>query len=312
MANHFRNHEPQRCLVLTFAACRERAYATMPELPEVETVRRGLEELIFANQTEPNWSIAELELLRPDLRYPISEDIPILVAGQKLTRVRRRAKYLLFDLSEGSLISHLGMSGSWRVRASVQDQQLHDHVVLRIRHDIAKERLELVFNDPRRFGMLDYVARADELKHPRLQHLGPEPLDERAFNGPLLFELSRGRKTSIKVLLMNQEIVVGVGNIYASEALFIAGVRPSRLSARVTRTEAELIVKAIREVLKAAIEAGGSSIRDYRQASGDRGGFQNAHRVYGRAGLACFVCGEVIRSSVIANRSTFWCARCQR
>ena len=204
------------------------------------------------------------------------------------------------------MLSHLGMTGSWRQgeESARAEGLLHDHV----RMTFADGR-QLIFNDPRRFGYLDWVT-GDEKSNAFLKHLGPEPLSE-DFSGERLFRLLRKRKAAIKVLLMDQRIVVGVGNIYASESLFRAKVRPSRQGAKVTREECERIVASIREVLAEAIEAGGSTISDYRHADGSSGGFQDRFRVYDRKGQPCLVCGKKVSSRVMGGRSTYWCASCQ-
>ena len=273
----------------------------MPELPEVETVRVGLEEI-----TKKRPVIRRVRMMRPDVRFAIPPELPRRLEGQTIIGVRRRAKYLLLDTPQVILLSHLGMTGSWRV-ASPGDEDKHDHLYI----DLNDGR-RLAFRDPRRFGMLDLIEPGQEASHPRLKGLGPEPLDENQFSAEALYRASRGRRTAVKVLIMDQKVVVGVGNIYASEALFRAGIRPSRAASRLSRADCERLVAAIREVLSEAIRAGGSSIRDYRQSSGEEGSFQTAHKVYDRAGQPCLKCGQLIRTKVIGGRSTYWCVKCQR
>ncbi|MES2855729.1 MAG: bifunctional DNA-formamidopyrimidine glycosylase/DNA-(apurinic or apyrimidinic site) lyase [Bdellovibrionota bacterium] len=275
----------------------------MPELPEVETVRRGLEDLLKKKPV-----VKKIRMIRKDIRFPIPKNLAKLFEGQRIIGVRRRAKYLLIDTEERSLLSHLGMTGSWRLLEGGAKGELdkHDHFLI----DLDDGRT-LAFRDPRRFGIIDYVEHSKESKHKFLHHLGPEPLDEAAFKAEDFFARSRKRKSAIKVFMMDQEIVVGVGNIYASEVLFRSGVRPAKLAGKITKSEAERIVTNVRLVLLEAIKAGGSSISDYRQASGESGGFQDRFKVYDRKGEPCFVCKTPIRTKVLGGRSTFWCPRCQ-
>ncbi len=271
----------------------------MPELPEVETVCRGLEKIL---QNKP--VIKRVRLLRKDLRFPIPPRLPRALSGEVIIGVRRRAKYLLFDTESVILLNHLGMTGSWRLLARNEELGKHDHCLI----ELADGRV-LAFRDPRRFGLLDLIKPGQEAVHPRLKDLGVEPLD--GFSAELLLVKSRKRKVPIKVLLMNQKIVVGIGNIYASEVLFRAGVRPTRSSGTLTRGECARIVEAVKKVLVSAIRAGGSSIRDYRNLGGEEGGFQDQHLVYERAGEPCSICKTAIKSKVMAGRSTYWCPRCQ-
>ncbi len=272
----------------------------MPELPEVETVRAGLEKLLRDRPV-----IQNVKLMRGDIRFPIPPELPKRLEGRRFEAIRRRAKYILFDTAQGALLSHLGMTGSWRfVEAGEEDK--HDHFYIEF-HDGRR----LAFRDPRRFGIIDWVDPGKEREHPRLRSLGVEPLDASAFNDEFLFQASRKRTAPVKTFIMDQRIVVGIGNIYASEALFRAGVRPSRPAGRLTKAECARIVKAAQEVLLEAIAAGGSSIRDYRQADGEEGGFQKRHFVYDRKGLPCRICGSSVKSRVIGGRSTYWCSTCQ-
>ena len=272
----------------------------MPELPEVETMRSGLEMILG-----PIAQIQTVTLMRADIRFKIPKSLPAELKGQRILGVRRRAKYLLFDTPTVSLLSQLGMTGSWRIEKP-GDRDKHDHCLIAL-----TDGRTLVFRDPRRFGVIDLIHQGQESTHKLLKHLGPEPLDEMAFKSDVLYAKSRKRKVSVKVFIMDQKVVVGVGNIYASEVLFRAKVSPLKKSGRLTRLEVERIVAAIRDVLKAAISAGGSSIRDYRQAGGESGAFQDAHLVYDRKGEPCLICGTPIRMRVLGGRSTFWCPSCQ-
>lgn len=273
----------------------------MPELPEVETVRSGLDHLLADHPV-----IQKVRLMRADIRFPIPKNLPKTLKGEPILGVRRRAKYLLMETPKAILLSHLGMTGSWRVLKPGEEDK-HDHCYIEL-----SDGRTLAFRDPRRFGMLDLILKGNEQGHPRLRDLGPEPLDESSFTPEYLFSSSRKRKIPLKAFIMDQRIVVGVGNIYASEVLFRAQIRPQRPAGRLTKLESERLVAMIREVLNEAIEVGGSSIRDYRQASGAEGGFQNEHQVYDREGLPCVQCGAIIRSKVIGGRSTFWCPHCQK
>ena len=287
----------------------------MPELPEVETVCRGL-----AHRMEGR-VLAHLELRRPDLRFPMPAGLAARVEGRRVRRVARRAKYILLHLEDGGvMIAHLGMAGRMVIvgegaagtaAAARPAADPHDHVVFTM-----DDGTEIRFNDARRFGMLDYVPAADELEWHRLfAGLGPEPLGN-AFNGPALAAKLAGRQTSIKAALLDQKVVAGLGNIYVSESLFWAGLSPRRLAATVGGARAERLAAAIKDVLNRAIAAGGSSLRDYVQASGELGYFQHQWAVYGREGEPCPGCdcgGDPgIRRIVQAGRSTFYCPKRQR
>ena len=277
----------------------------MPELPEVETVRRGLEPVLEGRR------IVDVELRRPDLRIPFPPDFATRVAGRTVAGLRRRAKYLLLDLDDGQVvICHLGMSGRMLVepRGRNMPPRGHDHVVLTL-----EDGNRVVFNDHRRFGLMTLTTRTSEGDHPLLAHLASDPLDE-AFTPATLFAGLAGRKTPIKAALLNQAIVGGVGNIYACEALHRARISPRRLAANVGPGRCAALTRALRDVLRLAIAAGGSSLRDHRQASGELGYFQHDFRVYGRENARCpaKLCGGTIRRIVQSNRSTFYCGRCQR
>jgi formamidopyrimidine-DNA glycosylase len=276
----------------------------MPELPEVETVCRGLAQVLDGRV------IAELELRRKDLRFPFPLGLKSLVEGRRVAAVRRRAKYILIHLDDGGvLIAHLGMSGRMVIGpAAGLVLETHDHVVIRTDAGIAVR-----FNDARRFGFLDYTTEDGLSAHKLLRDLGPEPLGNE-FNGPVLAAALAGKLSSIKAALLDQKVVAGLGNIYVSEALFYARLSPRRLAGTVTGGRAEKLAGAIKDVLGRAIEAGGSSLRDYVQTSGELGYFQHQWAVYGKAGERCpgCTCTEHIQRIVQSNRSTFYCAKRQR
>jgi formamidopyrimidine-DNA glycosylase len=271
----------------------------MPELPEVETTRRGIAPVIEGRR------IAALVVREPRLRWPVPRSLADEIAGQSVSGVRRRAKYLLIDLERGSLILHLGMSGSLRVLPPDTPLIDHDHVDI-----LLDSGLALRFNDPRRFGSLLWT-RADPLTHPLLVRLAPEPL-EADFNGAYLYAASRGRRVAIKQLLMNSYVVVGVGNIYASEALFRARINPRRAAGRLSRVQLAKLARAIKSVLAIAIRVGGTTLRDYVGADGNPGYFRQKLYVYERAGKPCRVCRTPIRQFTQGQRSTYYCPRCQR
>jgi len=271
----------------------------LPELPEVETTRRGIRGAMRGRQ------VAALLLREPRLRWRVDPRLPATIAGQRVRDVRRRAKYLIIDLDAGSLILHLGMSGSLRVLDPATPLEPHDH------YDLLLESGRcLRFNDPRRFGSLIW-STGDPADHPLLAALGPEPLTS-AFNADYLARRARGRRVAIKQFLMDQRVVVGVGNIYASEALYRAGVHPKRAAGRVSGTRLAALVEAIRAVLGDAIRAGGTTLRDYVGADGTPGYFRQRLYVYERAGRPCRRCRTPVRHLVQGQRSTYYCPRCQR
>lgn len=281
------------------------AGAAMPELPEVETVRRGLEPVLLGQR------IAAVEQRRAGLRIPFPADFAARVGGRRVTALRRRAKYLLFDLDDGQvLICHLGMSGRMVVapRGSNRPPGRHDHVLFTME---AGERV--TFSDHRRFGLMTLAAGGEEAEHPLLAKLAPDPLDE-AFTAERFDRALAARRASIKTVLLDQRLVGGVGNIYASEALHLARISPFRAAGSVAGRRARRLAPALVEVLTAAIAAGGASLRDHRLASGELGTFQHSFRVYGREGAPCATpgCGGTIVRARQAARSTFHCLRCQR
>jgi formamidopyrimidine-DNA glycosylase len=275
----------------------------MPELPEVETTRRGLAPHVEGRR------ISGVVLRRPDLRWPIPREVADLLPGQRIERVRRRAKYLLLDTQAGSALLHLGMSGSLRVLPATTPVRTHDHVDIELGGGRADSRRVLRFTDPRRFGCL--LWQPPGTTHELLRELGPEPLSE-AFDGDYLFALSRGRKAPVKTFLMDQKVVVGVGNIYAAEALFEAGISPLRAAGQVSRERYGRLATAAKRILACAIERGGTTLRDYINPDGQPGYFELELSAYGRGGEPCPRCGRPLKQAAIGQRSTVWCAYCQK
>jgi len=273
----------------------------MPELPEVEVVRRGLQHSVQGRR------IDAAQVREPRLRWPIAADLGSRLAGRTVRSVERRGKYLLMDVGEGTLIVHLGMSGSFCFLRQPRQPTRHDHVDLVFAHGTLRYR------DPRRFGAMLWhdPAHGPALEHPLLAGLGVEPLSG-AFDGAMLYRATRGRRASIKQVLLSGDVVVGVGNIYASESLFRAGIRPTTPARRLGRERCERLAEAIRCTLSDAIASGGSTLRDFVASDGESGCFQLECFVYGRAGEPCRVCGEPVRTLRQGQRSTFYCARCQR
>jgi formamidopyrimidine-DNA glycosylase len=293
----------------------------MPELPEVETVRRGLQPVMEGAR------IVKAEARRKDLRFPFQKDFIARLTGQTVTGLGRRAKYLMADLGSGDvLLMHLGMSGSFRVLANGGDSapgdfhhprgenRSHDHVVFQM-----SSGASIVFNDPRRFGYMKIIARSALDDEPLLKGLGPEPLGNE-FDAKMLARACAGKKTSLKAALLDQRVVAGLGNIYVCEALYRSQLSPRRLAATLATSKGEptdrakRLVGAIHGVLNQAIKAGGSSLRDHRQTSGELGYFQHSFGVYDREGEQCRTakCGGVVRRFTQNGRSTFWCPKCQK
>lgn len=271
----------------------------MPELPEVETTRRGIEPYVL-DQT-----VTGVIIRQSRLRWPVPENLQDQLENKKILKLQRRGKYILVVVDSGALIVHLGMSGSLRVinDADVPPKK-HDHIDILLTQGIC-----LRYHDPRRFGCLLW-AEGDPLNHPLLADLGPEPFDP-VFNGDYLHESGRGRVTAVKTLIMDSHLVVGVGNIYANEALFRAGIDPRRAAGRIGLQRYHVLAKTITEVLGLAIAQGGTTLRDFVNASGKPGYFQQTLSVYGREGDPCRLCGTPIRSVRLAQRSTFFCPHCQ-
>jgi formamidopyrimidine-DNA glycosylase len=271
----------------------------MPELPEVETTRLGIAPWVAGRVVE------RIVVREPRLRWRVPQELPSAAAGQRVLDLRRRAKYLLFDLQNGTMILHLGMSGSLRVLPTAPEPLPHDHVDI-----VLDSGACLRFNDPRRFGSLLWTTE-DPLQHPLLRSLAPEPLSDE-FNGDYLAKAAKRRSVAIKQLVMNSQIVVGVGNIYASEALFRAGIRPRRAAGRLKRAEFDALAKSIKQVLREAIREGGTTLRDYVNPEGMPGYFRQKLYVYERAGEPCRICKTPIRHLVQGQRSTYYCAQCQK
>lgn len=271
----------------------------MPELPEVETTRRGIAPLLEGRR------VLAVDVREPRLRWPVSPMLARDLPGQPIEGVSRRAKFLLLATPVGHLIMHLGMSGSLRVVSNNVPPEKHDHLDL-----VMEDGRCLRLRDPRRFGAALWTT-GDPLQHPLLESLGPEPL-EHAFNAEWLHDHARRRRVAVKSFIMDSRIVAGVGNIYASEALFIAGIHPARAAGRISRNRYARLVDAVRRVLEDAITAGGTTLRDFVDTDGNPGYFARKLRVYGRNGGPCESCGTPVRSRVIGQRSTFYCPRCQR
>ena len=293
----------------------------MPELPEVETVRRGLQPAMEGSK------IIRAEARRKDLRFPFQKDFATRLAGQTVTGLGRRAKYLIADLISGDvLLMHLGMSGSFRVVSADDNQapgqfhyprsddRAHDHVVFHM-----SSGASIIFNDPRRFGYMKIIARKALDDEPLLKGLGPEPLGNE-FDAAMLAGACAGKKTSLKAALLDQRVVAGLGNIYVCEVLYRARLSPRRLAATLATKAGEptdragRVVDAVHAVLNQAIEAGGSSLRDHRQTSGELGYFQHSFQVYDREGEKCQTagCAGIVRRFTQNGRSTFWCPKCQK
>ena len=281
----------------------------MPELPEVETVMRGLEPVLTGAE------IKTVTKRRKDLRVPFPTRMKQRLEGRKITALKRRAKYILVSLDDGNvLVIHLGMSGRVSIIPSKEDYELekHDHLILELESGV-----RIVYNDPRRFGMVFMVSEVELPEHPAFSHLGPEPLGNE-FSGPILEERLKNKKTSIKQALLDQRIVVGVGNIYACEALFRSGIKPTKRAGLIKGKQSEELVRAIRSVLNKAIKAGGSTLKDYRHVDGELGYFQHQFAVYDCEKEACARCDCDIKKTggvkriVQSGRSTFYCARKQK
>ena len=249
--------------------------------------------------------VERLSVYEPRLRWRVAGDLPRKVAGQRIVRVGRRAKYLLLGLESGTLLLHLGMSGNLRAVPAATPRRAHDHFDLLLDSGVA-----LRFNDPRRFGSLLYTS-GNPQRHPLLAHLAPEPLSK-AFDADYLYRISRRRRVAIKHLLMNSRLVVGVGNIYASEALFRARLRPARQARSLSRADAARLVRAVRAVLRQAIRSGGTTLRDYLGTDGAPGYFRQRLYVYERRGKPCRRCGSAVRAMTQGQRSTYYCASCQK
>lgn len=271
----------------------------MPELPEVETTRRGITPHIVGRHV--TGVIARV----PALRWPLPPDLAARLVGLRLRGVERRAKYLLLDFGSGTLLLHLGMSGSLRIVDPATPPAAHDHLDITF-----ADATVLRLRDPRRFGACLWLQEPVST-HSLLAHLGPEPLGD-DFDGDYLYRLSRKRTAPVKSFLMDGRVVVGVGNIYATEALFRAGIRPRRAAGRISSARYRELAGAVRSVLSAAVDHGGTTLRDFVDGSGRPGYFRNELQAYGRGGESCVRCGGVLASDRIGQRATVWCPRCQR
>ncbi len=270
----------------------------MPELPEVETTRRGVEPHCRGRR------VVDVIVRDHRLRWPVPGELPEQLRGQVITRVTRRAKYLRFETAQGTLLVHLGMSGSLRVVPDDQAVMTHDHFDLCLDNGC-----RLRYNDPRRFGSAHWIEPGQS--HPLLDDLGPEPLDD-DFDGALLYRRSRGRKAPVKNFIMDARVVVGVGNIYANEALFLSGIRPDRAAGRVSLARYEQLSSNIKQVLTSAIEQGGTTLRDFVGGDGKPGYFAQQLFVYGRAGAPCKACSTPLRELRLGQRTSVYCVTCQR
>ena len=271
----------------------------MPELPEVETTRRGLEPHLVGQR------IKAVVIRHAGLRHPVSNELPHALPGLTILSLERRGKYLLLDCGKGWLILHLGMSGSLRILPAAAPAEKHDHfdLVLASGHCMR-------LRDPRRFGAILWTKAPPE-SHPLLTNLGVEPLTA-AFDGDFLYRVSRGRRTPIKQFLMDSHIVVGVGNIYANEALFAAGISPKTAAGRIGKVRCTRLAALVKDILNRAIAAGGSTLRDFVNSAGNPGYFQQQYGVYGRTGQPCRHCGATVRQLRQGQRSTFYCPGCQK
>ena len=270
----------------------------MPELPEVETTLRGIAPALTGQR------IRRLLVRDRRLRQPVSSETEVRLPGQRILRLHRRAKYLLLSLEEGAVLVHLGMSGSLRLVPEGTTYRKHDHIDLMLESGLC-----LRLHDPRRFGIFQWIPEPVEA-HPLLASLGPEPLSE-ACDGDSLYRASRGRRVAVKSLIMDSRVLVGVGNIYANEALFLAGIHPARAAGRVSLARYQRLANEIKQVLGAAIEQGGTTLRDFLREDGNPGYFAQSLRVYGRAGEPCGQCGAPVRLARIGQRSSFYCPTCQ-
>jgi formamidopyrimidine-DNA glycosylase len=272
----------------------------VPELPEVETIRRGLEPACLGR------TLRSVLVREPRLRWPVDPALPQRAEGRRIEQLARRGKYLILGLDSGDrLLIHLGMSGRIRLLETPLAPQRHDHLDL-----VLDTGVILRYHDPRRFGALLWWP-ADQDSHPLLAHLGPEPFDP-GFNGAYLHRLARGRNLALKAFLMDGKVVVGCGNIYAAEALHLARLRPARPAGSLSRAAWERLAGAVREVLEAAVQQGGTTLRDFAGAHGESGYFQQVLKVYGRQGQPCHGCGGALAGIRIGNRASVYCPRCQR
>jgi len=271
----------------------------MPELPEVETTRCGITPHIKGQK------ISQVIIRHFKLRWPIPNDLASILADQTIHDIKRRAKYLLFECDSGTLIIHLGMSGHLQIVRESDSIAKHSHLDIQLENGAI-----LRFTDPRRFGAVLWTSEPIE-DHSLLNHLGPEPLSD-SFSADYLYKITRNRRTTIKTFIMNGQHVVGVGNIYANEALFLAGIHPKTLAGKISKSKANNLVKVIKEVLAKAIKAGGTTLKDFKKSDGKPGYFAQQLHVYGREDEACTLCGTTIKHFKEAQRATYYCPKCQK
>lgn len=270
----------------------------MPELPEVEVIKRGLSTPLVGQTIHQVW------VREARLRWPVAEQLPTLLAGQQIKQISRRGKYLLLHCTQGHLLIHLGMSGSLRLLDHDAPFRKHEHIEF-----LLAQQQRLRFHDPRRFGAVLWTSEPFQ-QHPLLVHLGPEPL-EAAFNGEYLYQQAQKHRRTLKSYIMDSHVVVGVGNIYANEALFLAALQPQRRLHTLQYSDYQRLTASIRQVLTAAIDQGGTTLRDFTDGTGQPGNFQPALQVYGRAGKACERCGHQIHQQRLHQRATYFCPHCQ-
>jgi formamidopyrimidine-DNA glycosylase len=270
----------------------------MPELPEVETTLRGISPYLIGE------TVTHVKVRQPSLRWPVPDNLAQMLTGQVIKLIRRRGKYLLFEVDQGTLMIHLGMSGSLRIAASDVPAMAHDHVDI----CLSSSRI-LRYRDPRRFGSILWVDD-EPAHHPLLEKLGPEPLSD-SFTGPYLYSLAARRKLAVKSYIMDSHVVVGVGNIYANEALFQSGIRPHRAAGRISLARYDRLVSCIKIILEDAIRQGGTTLRDFTGGDGQPGYFKHSLSVYGRAQQPCRNCGHALKEIRLGQRSTVFCSGCQ-
>ncbi len=270
----------------------------MPELPEVETTRCGIEPHLHQQ------TIAEIIIRQHSLRWPVDPTLPVILPKQKIKQITRRGKYILLHCTRGTLLIHLGMSGNLRILLEPTTATKHDHIDL-----ILKNKVCLRFNDPRRFGCLLWIEQ-DPLQHNLLKNLGPEPLTA-TFNSDYLYQQSRSRSTAVKTFIMDGNVVVGVGNIYANEALFLAGIHPEKPAKVISKQQYKKLVTTIKQVLKAAIKQGGTTLRNFITSDGKPGYFKQKLKVYGRGNMPCLTCKTILKEIRLGQRTTVFCGRCQ-
>lgn len=271
----------------------------MPELPEVETTLRGIEPHIHGE------IITDVIIRNRSLRWPVPAALKKNLKQQVLREIQRRGKYLLFITDKGTAILHLGMSGSLRITDTSVTPEKHDHVdIVFANHKVLR------FRDPRRFGCLLWTSKAVE-QHKLISVMGPEPLSD-SFNGDYLFEKSRKKKCTVKSFIMDSKVVTGVGNIYASEALFTAGILPTRQAGKISKARYQLLAQSIKDVLTEAISQGGTTLKDFTREDGQPGYFKQSLKVYDRAGQACITCASTVKQKTLNQRSTYYCSHCQR